>query len=140
MESTNFDTGLVSIAINGDENRVIKFNATDTNLVVRLTEVQERFEKLEEKYKDTQLPTDDTKEIVKLIVEMENEVKENLNYLFNADVYDTIFNGTSPFTLVNGKMLVERVLEAFTPILEKYIGEENKKVSKRIAKYQKAYK
>ena len=38
MRSINFDDGLKSFAINGDESRVIRFNPGDLNMKVRAKE------------------------------------------------------------------------------------------------------
>lgn len=138
MEKLTFETGIKTFAINGDENRTISIDVTDANLMVRLEEVQSKFVELEEKYQNVDLT--ETQAKLDFMKAMEKEIKDSMNYLFNSDVYDTIFNGSSPFSMVNGKMLFERVFEAITPIVVKYAEEEEKKINKRVAKYQKEYK
>ena len=60
MRSINFDDGFKSFCINGDENRVIRFNPGDLNMRVRVEEAQKRIRKWEGSLKTIELNPDGT--------------------------------------------------------------------------------
>ena len=70
----------------------------------------------------------------------EQGVKDCFNAIFNADVYDTLFNGQSPFSPVKGgKLLFESVMDGLMPIIKKNMKAGVKASNKRIQKYTAGY-
>ena len=59
MRSINFDDGFKSFCINGDENRVIRFNPGDPNMRVRAEEAQKRIQEWEGSLKTIALNPDE---------------------------------------------------------------------------------
>ena len=53
MQSISFDEGYKEFAINGDENRVIRFNPKDFGILTRMEETFSDFGELEQKLKDS---------------------------------------------------------------------------------------
>ncbi len=147
MRSINFDDGFKSFCINGDENRVIRFNPGDLNMRVRVEEAQKRIRKWEGSLKAIELNPDGT-----LVVEDEEEsaelrgfedmLRRELNYVFNADVYDTIFSGQSPLCTVGKEkmFLFEAVLQSVTPIIEEEIEAFSSASQARVEKYTEGYR
>ena len=147
MRSINFDDGFKSFCINGDENRVIRFNPGDLNMRVRVEEAQKRIRKWEGSLKAIELNPDGT-----LVVEDEEEsaelrgfedmLRRELNYVFNADVYDTIFSGQSPLCTVGKEkmFLFEAVLQSVTPIIEEEIEAFSPASQARVENYTKGYR
>ena len=147
MRSINFDDGFKSFCINGDENRVIRFNPGDLNMRVRVEEAQKRIRKWEGSLKAIELNQDGT-----LVVEDEEEsaelrgfedvLRRELNYVFNADVYDTIFSGQSPLCTVGKEkmFLFEAVLQSVTPIIEEEIEAFSSASQARVEKYTEGYR
>lgn len=147
MRSINFDDGFKSFYINGDENRVIRFNPGDLNMRVRVEEAQKRIRKWEGSLKAIELNPDGT-----LVVEDEEEsaelrgfedmLRRELNYVFNADVYDTIFSGQSPLCTVGKEkmFLFEAVLQSVTPIIEEEIEAFSSASQARVENYTKGYR
>ena len=147
MRSINFDDGFKSFCINGDENRVIRFNPGDLNMRVRVEEAQKRIRKWEGSLKAIELNPDGT-----LVVEDEEEsaelrgfedvLRRELNYVFNADVYDTIFSGQSPLCTVGKEkmFLFEAVLQSVTPIIEEEIEAFSAASQARVEKYTEGYR
>ena len=67
-------------------------------------------------------------------------VKDCFNAIFNADVYDTLFNGQSPFSPVKGgKLLFESVMNGLMPIIKKNMKAGVEASNKRIQKYTAGY-
>lgn len=147
MRSINFDDGFKSFCINGDENRVIRFNPGDLNMRVRVEEAQKRIRKWEGSLKAIELNPDGT-----LVVEDEEEsaelrgfedmLRRELNYVFNADVYDTIFSGQSPLCTVGKEkmFLFAAVLQSVTPIIEEEIEAFSSASQARVENYTKGYR
>lgn len=146
MQSLNFDDGLKSFAINGDESRVIRFNPADPGLITRYHEalllVQDAKNTIG---KDISLQPDGTPEgsledSVQTVEEINGVIREALKLMFNADVYDAVFAGQSPMAATRGgKYLFEAFMESLLPIFEKEIKAYEKASRKRMDKYLSGY-
>lgn len=146
MQSLNFDDGLKSFAINGDESRVIRFNPADPGLIERYQEALQLIEAAQNDLtKDLPLnpngtPTGGTEENVRIVKEVGGVIREALKLMFNSDVYDTVFAGQSPLAATTGgKYLFEVFMESLLPIFEKEIKEYQKNSKKRMDKYLGGY-
>lgn len=158
MRSLNFNEDLKSFAINGDENRVIRFNPADPNLIKRAMQAQENIRKEQEKMEDMQvIPRTITavedvneeaaneaasRESAALLQELEDVIREQVNYIFNADVYDIAFSGQSPLCIVGTEKeyLFEAFINSTLPIIEEETKGYREASQKRIEKYTKGYK
>lgn len=135
MQSISFDEGYKELAINNDENRVIRFNPKDFGILTRMEDTLSDFEALEKKLKDG-----NEEEFTNNLREAEKVVHEKIDSIFNANVHDIIFNHQSPISLVGGEFLFMRVIEALVPIVEKEVKYEMQKSEKRMSKYTEKYK
>jgi hypothetical protein len=144
MQSINFDDGYKSFAINNDENRVIKFNPSDPNLIKRYNESLKNMMAVKDKIgadielsPDGELKSaDNVRAATALLNETDDIIRENINLMFNSDVYDTVFAGQSPFCMVRGnKYLFEAFLMAIEPIIKRSVGEAAAASEKRMDKY-----
>lgn len=112
MKSINFNTGVKSYIINGDETNVIKINVSDPNLMERIEKVDDElkplFEKLD-KMEDLQ-PTE--------LAEIDRQIKALIDKTFNADISSHVFGATSCYApLESGKILCEEFFDAFMPVI-----------------------
>lgn len=152
MQSLNFDDGLKSFAINGDESRVIRFNPADPDLIIRYDKARKRIAGIStEKLSAVKLDgrgqllnkedEDGYDEAVEALKEVNQTIREALKDLFIADVYDIVFAGMSPFAgATDGRFVFETFMEAVKPILENGISEYRAASEKRMEKYTKGYK
>ncbi|MDB2032467.1 hypothetical protein PMZ84_14710 [[Clostridium] symbiosum] len=147
MRSINFDDGMKSFCINGDENRVIRFNPGDLNMRVRVKEAQKRISEWEGNLKAIKLnpdgtPVEEEQEALDELRNFEDVLRRELNYVFNADVYDIIFAGQSPLCTVGKEkmFLFEAVLQSVTPIIEDEIEAFSSASQARVEKYTKGYR
>lgn len=67
--------------------------------------------------------------------EVENHLKQEINYLFDMEEADEIFAKRSPFSSVGGNFFVENVIEAIGNIIAETIEEEARLSQKRTDKY-----
>lgn len=150
MQSINFDEGYKKYAINGDKSRVIKINPSDVNLLSRCEKAMAVIEKERERLlQNITLQPDGTiaeedqsrPEALDALNSLEQIARNAFNEMFNGDVYDTIFAGQSPFSIVgDGKYLLESFVESFIPIIEKDLKASMAASEKRMGKYTAGYK
>lgn len=132
-----FDEGFKEFNINGDPNRVIRFNPTDISIIERAQRVKKEIG--EEVKKLDALEINDDEAVAKAVEEVNKIIKEKINYIFGSDVSETVFGVQSPLTSANGITLAERFIAAAIPVIQKEIEEEDKKSKARMSKYTERY-
>ena len=126
MNNLSFDEGLKELSINGDSNRIIRFNPCDPSIT-------DRIEKAEKNIKDIEKNPD--KQYI------EKSIKEQINFILNADCADIIFGATSPLAICSGgKFLFENVITAIVGYINSEMEKELKKTKKNVEKYVKQVK
>lgn len=139
MKSLSFNDGRESFMVNEDPKKVIRFNPADPEIINRVLNVQKQFED----YKppaDIELnpdgtPKGDMEKDGAYIAEFTAAMRSTFNDIFNADVYDTIFDGQSPLCIVGQKYLYEGVLEGVLVLMKPAIEAYSKKNRKKMEKY-----
>ncbi len=150
MQSINFDDGLKSFSINDDESRVIRFNPGDPDLIVRYNRALKMIETVSsEKLSGIKLNAKGAilesgelgwDEAASALEKVNLVIRDALKVMFNADVYDIVFAGLSPFAgASDGRFVFETFMEAIKPVLEGGIAEYKAASEKRMNKYLKGY-
>lgn len=148
MKSINFETGYKEFTINDDPERVIRFNPTDADILQRFRKALDDIRGEKKKLKDVGLKADGTASEDEMFtleqasneLEKFNEfIREELNYIFNSDVYDAVFAGQSPLAVVGKeqKLLVEAFMEAALGVISEEVEEASKE---RVKRYADAYR
>lgn len=132
-----FDEGFKEFNINGDPNRVIRFNPTDISIIERAQNVKKEIG--EEVKKLDKIEINDDEAVAKAVEEVNKIIKEKINYIFGSDVSETVFGVQSPLASANGVTLAERFIAAAIPIIQKEIEDEDKKSKARMSKYTERY-
>ena len=145
MQKLSFDEGYKEFSINGDENRVIRFNPSDMAIIKRLEEAKNKISESMAIKDDIELdnegkPVDSLENYSKVISHIDNVIKEQINYIFDSDVANVVFGNQSPLANIKGKPLYERFMESVMPEIKKAVEEEAKESRKRVAKYTKVVK
>ena len=133
MQNINFETGIKSFTINNDESKVIRFNPSDIGLIHRIEESIKAVEKESKKYEDVQMDGATEKKL-------SNFIYKQIDYIFNSNVSDIVFEGTSPLTTIGGVPYYFKFIEAVKPIIEQEIIKEKQASEERIKKYTSKYK
>ena len=86
MQSINFDEGIKTFSINGDEARVIRINPGDLNLLVRSEEAQKHIAEYQEQIKRIPLnsdgtPVDGSEESSDALRSFNSMMRKELNYI-----------------------------------------------------------
>ena len=145
MQKLSIDEGYKEFSINGDENRVIRFNPSDLAIIKRLEEAKNKISESMAIKDDIELdnegkPVDSLENYSKVISHIDNVIKEQINYIFDSDVANVVFANQSPLANIKGKPLYERFMESVMPEIKKAVEEEAKESRKRVAKYTKVVK
>ena len=145
MKDLSFDEEYKEFSINGDENRVIRFNPSDLAIIKRLEEAKNKISESMAIKDDIELdnegkPVDSLENYSKVISHIDNVIKEQINYIFDSDVANVVFGNQSPLANIKGKPLYERFMESVMPEIKKAVEEEAKESRKRVAKYTKVVK
>lgn len=131
------DEGYKEFNINGDPNRIVRFNPSDFSIIERANKARKAITESLKDFKN--IKDEDIDEASEAIEKVNAVIKENINYIFNSDIYDVVFGNQSPVSFVGGLTLVERFLNAALSIIEKAVGEEQKKSQEKISKYTSRY-
>lgn len=138
MKNINIDDGREAITINGDPNRTIYVQASDFNIKVRARQAQKNIGDLLEKLNAQNPETDEA--FVDVLEEVDTKIREQINFIFNSDVSQTVFGACSPLmSLKSGKSYVEAFLDAILPELERIAKKAAEASEKRIAKHTRKY-
>lgn len=126
MKSINFNSGIKTYAVNGDENNVIKVNIADINMSQRIKESEAKFDEITAKISDGVTPEE--------LVAYDKEIKEIINYTFGTDICTPAFGNANIFSVTEeGKFLFESFFEAFVPIITEDV--QNYNMAKKSEKF-----
>ena len=143
----NFDEGLKEFEINGDPNRVIRFNPNDLAFAERYENAREKALELAKKYEGdmkrnkvlaNKNPNNDVSG--NILKDSNKEVRDLINSVFDDDVADIIFGRTHPLTVANGNFLVLNFLNALNSLITESMNESLSDIEKsKIEDYKKQY-
>ena len=139
MKNLSFNDGRESVTVNDDPDRVIRFNPADPEIINRILKMQKDFENYSVP-EDVELNPDGTaksglEKDGAYIADFTSAMRKAFNEVFNADVYDTIFDGQSPLCIVGQKYLFEGVFDGLIDIMKPAIEKYAKKNQARLDKY-----
>ena len=112
----------------------ISFHASDIAIIHRYDEVVAYLNKLDTSTLQTAENTSEE------LTRIENELAEQLDKMFNANISEPIYSVMSPFTpLSSGKLYIEEFIETIGGLIEAETGARLKKVQSRMNKYTAKY-
>lgn len=139
MKNLSFNDGRESFMVNGDPERVIRFNPADPEIINRISKLEQDFADYQPSQDISLNPDGSPKSEMEaggaFVAEFTSAMRKAINEVFNADVYDTIFDGQSPLCIVGQKYLFEEVLEGLVALMKPAIAKYNKKNQEKMAKY-----
>ena len=139
MKNLSFNDGRESFTVNDDPSKVIRFNPADPEIINRILKMQKDFENYSVPENIELNPDGTAKSGLEkdgaYIADFTSAMRKAFNEVFNADVYDTIFDGQSPLCIVGQKYLFEGVFYGLIDIMKPAIEKYAKKNQARIDKY-----
>lgn len=130
MNNLSFEVGYKEYSINGDESRILRINTSDMNIITRMNKAEKELQKIADKCNSA---TADN--AIETLSYLDNEVRKQINYVFDGDVSNIIFGNTNSISLAGGKPIFENFLEAVLPIIKEDISTEQKKIERKVSKY-----
>jgi len=137
------DDGTKEITFNnqfGEEICKIHIRSGDISIIDRYQELVKDFDKLVMPLSQTKLRNDGTssfEEDWKVIKEVEQNIIERINAIFDTKDAGNLFVQRNAFSTINGEFYVEKVITALGEVVSKEIAHESELAQKRIAKYTK---
>ena len=139
MAKLQINTGAKSYEIEDENGKllgVITIYPNDFNLGKRAKDAEKNILTLLEK---AELIANDesrsNEDIANDIYDLDCKIKEQLDYMFNSNVSETVFKGLNCLNLNKGKYFAERFLEMIVPVITKELEASAKASSNRIDKY-----
>lgn len=116
MEKIQFDSGIRSYRINGGG--ILRFNPGDPNLYARFLDAVEKLKAVEQEL-TRQAENVQGAEIVKLMTQADEKMKDILNWVFGADNdFRQLLNGVNLLAVAdNGERVVTNLFAALEPVL-----------------------
>ena len=111
----------------GEVLTVLRFRTTDINILERSEKAQNSVNCAVKKLSNVKIKSDGTGESsidTELLSQAENEVREQINYIFGDDVCSELFNSCNPFSPVGGRFFVEGILDVLVKIINNEISRQ----------------
>lgn len=131
--------------INGDENKILELNTSDMNILARLSDAEPKLEACIEKAmslgadKTNGDNLEDWKPIAEKMREVDQEMRELVDYIFDANVSELTAPDGSMYDLFNGSFRFEHILIALLPQYEQNMDNEIKAMQKKFEKHTTKY-
>ena len=133
------------IRVDGDDNRILELNTSDINILSRLRDGYPKLNALSSKLatiKDID-ESDNIQENVtataNFIDEVDTEMREILDFIFDANVSELCAPSGSMYDMFNGQYRFEIIIETLLKLYEDNINAEYKKMTKRVQKHTDKY-
>ena len=144
MNNLNFDDGFREFVINNDASKVIRINPSDVAMLTRFSEAQKKIDEAIKNAGDIEITAEgkavDFEVAGKKVEELDNLIKEQVDYVFNSKVADMVFGNQSPMSNIGGISLFERFLDCIEPVIKEAITAKRVESKKRVSKYTKGLK
>lgn len=113
MRSLDFDNGIRTFAINGDESNVIRVSVSDANMMTRYENAKTRLDEIAEKFRESDEGGDSLAEALTL---GDRELRSVIDCIFGDGTSEHAFGGVNCLSAVSGgRFLFEAFLEALIP-------------------------
>ena len=130
--------------INGDNNRVLELHTADTNVIPRLNKGYKELNKLVQDMTAIDAENTKTDEDFERLAEqlqvIDTKMREQLDYIFDANVSEICAPVGSMCDLKDGKFQFEHILETLAPLYEKDFTEELGKLRQNVSKLTAKHK
>lgn len=143
MEQIKINSGIYQCEIVDENNRVLgilAFNPVDFNLPDRINKGWKKIQECLDKARDTITGVEDEnmESVAESISVVDREIKEQLDYIFDADM-SGIFGNTHLATPTKSGFLIENLMNALMPIIEREIKKAHKTSESKKSKYTARY-
>lgn len=119
----------------GEVIAVLRFRTTDVNIVKRAEQAEKGIFDAVKCLNNVEIKSDGTAQSsldTEVLKQAEDNVREQINYIFNDDVCSELFKACNPFSPIGGRFFAEIVVEMLVKIIN---NEMSKQQEENIRKY-----
>ena len=130
------------IRINGDDSKIIELDISDLGVLNRLRESYPRLQELGVKGFESDNEDLDDKTLGEFMSALDNinaEMCDILNYIFDSDIAETCSLGKPLYNMVAGKFIFEVIMDALFGLYSDNIKDEFGKMSERMNAHTSKY-
>ena len=146
VEELVVDDGSIAVPIKNTIGELVgefRFRPTDFNIVKRYNEVADKFGDIIKPLAEANITANGEGadvESIKILDEVEANLFDLVDYLFDGNMADAFFGKMHAFSPVDGKFYCENVLNAVGGFISREFDSEVKKMSARVEKYTHGYR
>ena len=118
---------------------VIRVNVTDFEFFNRVKQAEVHIMDVVNRFKNLHDQQMQTEEKFAKLSELDKEVKEQLNYMFDYDVSSVVFGNTNCLSIGDGLPFVTRFLQSIIPAIKRDLEKESRQSRQKMSKYTKRY-
>ena len=126
--------------INGDNDLIIELNTSDMGIVNRINDALPKLNALQDKAAKLGVEVEGEDLLAssaKTLKSIDKEMRELVDFIFDADVSSKCAKDGSMYDLLDGSFRYEIILEKLTSLYAERINMEYKKLKQRVNKYAK---
>lgn len=135
------------IRIDGDDNRIILLNPSDTGIAIRVAKAVPELEALDKEARECFESSDESEDSAKSLADfanrfekINNEMCRLMDYIFDADVSTAaLADGGTMYDLHGGYMQYEIIFNALKGVYDKALNAEITAVQKRVKAHTEKY-
>lgn len=128
--------------IDGDENRILALDISDMGVLKRLEEALPQLQTMaNQAIKELASKKDDDSlsSLAETLTKIDKEMREKIDYIFDADVSRTCAPSGTMYDPYNGRFRFEHIMEVISGLYAENITKEFRLMSKRTAKHTSKY-
>lgn len=132
--------------IDGDNNKILELNTSDFGILDRLRTAYPKLQKLSDKAStmefESKEDSDDIEDIAMIadaLKDIDNEMRNIIDELFDAEVSKVCASDGTMYDLFNGKYRFEHILETIGGLYETNFNQEVNKLSNNVKKHTSKY-
>lgn len=124
--------------IDGDNDRILELNTSDMNVIVRLSETQEKLDELARTATGL-ATTDDLDEMADKLKSIDNSMREYIDYIFDANVSEVCAPSGSMWDPINGSFRYEHIITVIANLYDANYSQELKVMASKIKNHTDKY-
>lgn len=151
MMEINFDTGMIELAVQGDPDRILRFNPANVDfqdslfaMLDNATKKMKEFERIAKAHDlnaSNMEPIEAVKERLKIQRDIDNFIKCEIDGVFGSGASSMIFKEASPSAKSSsGQYVFMNFFESLLPIIKPEIEKRNKSIQGIIADHKRKAK
>lgn len=126
------------IRINGDNTKILELNLSDMNIMARIQEAYPKLDAIQQKVmKFAESADGNEEEDIKALKEFDNEMRDLVDFIFNANVSEVCADDGSMYDPMGGMFRYEYILDKITSLYESNLNKEFRSMRARVNKYAK---